>query len=155
MPSPDDDMTEALLAIRSTNPASGAAREKLFELVYPELKRLAQRIMRGERTGHTLSPTDVVHDVFVRLIDAKHIEATDRGHFLAIAGRVMRQVLVDYARRRNAAKRGGGAISFTLSLPADAAAASEHGLIEINEALDRLAMVDPRAASVAEARLFG
>lgn len=154
-PQSDESLTDVLLAIRSQEPVSAEARRKLFERVYPELRRLAGRVMRSERTGHTLSPTDVVHDVFLRLVDAQRIEPRDRSHFLAIAGRVMRHVLVDYARRRNAAKRSGGGRSVTLNLCIDPAAQSEHGVMEIHDALDCLARVDPRAAAVAEARLFG
>lgn len=154
-PQSDESLTDVLLAIRSQDPASAEARRKLFERVYPELRRLAGQVMRSERTGHTLSPTDVVHDAFLRLVDAERIEPRDRSHFLAIAARVMRHVLVDYARRRNAAKRGGRGRSVTLNLCIDPAAQSEHGVMEIHDALGCLARVDPRAAEVAEARLFG
>jgi RNA polymerase sigma factor (TIGR02999 family) len=111
--------------------------------------------MRRERDNHTLQPTAVVHEVFLRLVDQQRIDWQDRAHFLGIAARVMRRILVEHARKRDAAKRGGDVNVVTLDealVPTDDPAV---GLLAVDEVLTRLADVDPRSADVAELRIFG
>lgn len=124
-------------------------------MLYPELRRIAGRLMRSERGGHTLQPTAVVHEAFMRLVDAQTIEWQDRAHFLGIAARVMRRILIEHARRRGAAKRGGGVDRLTLdeaAVPGDDASV---GLLDLDDVLTRFAEVDDRGARVAELRIFG
>ena len=132
----------------------GAARDELLVVVYQELRRLARRHMRRERAGHTLQTTAVVHEAFLRLADSD-VPWQDRAHFFAVAAGQMRRVLVDHARARASAKRGGGALRLPLD-EALAAPARHHGeLLDIDEALVRLAERDPRKSRVVELHFFG
>jgi RNA polymerase sigma factor (TIGR02999 family) len=144
-------ITQILIESRA-NDASTSAR--LAEALYPELRRLAASLMRRERRHHTLQPTALVSEAFVRLVDQTSIAWTDRAHFLGVAARVMRQVLVDHARRHAAAKRGGHLKQVTLD---DRVGGGQHpvDILVVNDALDRLAANDPRAARVVEMRVFG
>jgi len=132
------------------------AADRLMELVYAELHRIAAREMRREHGQHTLQTTAVVHEAYVRIIKSEPIDWQDRAHFYAVAAQQLRRVLVDHARRQYSEKRGGGI--FPLSLwesdgPA-AIAINEH-VLAVNEALTRLETLDPRAAKVVELRFFG
>jgi RNA polymerase sigma-70 factor, ECF subfamily len=129
--------------------------DQLFEHLYGELHRLAGSCMRSERAGHTLQPTALVHEAYVKLSAAQGGGYADRTHFLAIASRVMRQVLVDHARARGAAKRGGGATRITLDESALAIGGGEPEILEIDMALEKLAREDQDAAGVAVLRFFG
>ena len=102
---PPTDLARLLTEARHGEPA---ALEAVFEATYAELRRIAASLMRRERPDHTLQPTELVHDVWCKLVDQSRIEWTDRAHFLNIAARAMRQILVDHARNRAYAKRGGG-----------------------------------------------
>jgi RNA polymerase sigma factor (TIGR02999 family) len=130
--------------------------ERLWELVYPELRRRARSICQGERPDHTLSATAVVNETYVRLSTRAPHEWTDRSHFYAVAASIMRHVLIDHARARTAGKRGGGAFKETLdesvfpALPNDDA-----GLLAAGEALEQLAAQHERAALVVSLRVFG
>src|SRR6476619_2450595 len=106
-PSPEDSeaITEALYAVRNGAPD---AMDRLAPLVYEQLRRIAHRQLRAEPTGHTLSTTALVHEAYLRLVDQTRAEWQDRGHFFAVASGAMRRILVDYARRYRAARRGGG-----------------------------------------------
>lgn len=130
-----------------------AARERLVPIVYEELRRLAHHYMRGERTGHTLQTTALVNEAYVRLTGIKGLQWRDRAHFFAMAGTLMRRVLVDYARHRGRDKRGAG-ISVT-SLD-DQAVTSERSvdIVALDEALERLATVDPQQSRIVELRFF-
>ena len=97
------------------------AMDRLFPLVYEELRRLAHAQLRRERPGHTLGTTGLVHETYVRLVDQTRVEWRDRGHFLVVAAWAMRRILVDYARRNRAARRGGGSVRFTLDADVPAA----------------------------------
>ena len=144
----------ALTALLRRQQDDEAAAAAVWSLVYDDLRAVAARAMRRERSNHTLQPTALVHEAYVRLLGAD-ADWTDRAHFLGVAARVMRQILVDHARRKNADKRGGAAHAVTFDeglLSSDNAAVQ---LVELNQALDRFAQVDPRAAQVAELRLFG
>lgn len=147
--------TQLLIDLRRGGDTGERATAALTELLYPELRQLASRLMRRERENHTLQPTAVVHEVFLRLVDQQRIDWQDRAHFLGIAARVMRRILVEHARKRGAAKRGGDVNVVTLDealVPTDDPAV---GLLAVDEVLTRLADVDPRSADVAELRIFG
>ncbi|HEY7481850.1 MAG TPA: sigma-70 family RNA polymerase sigma factor [Gemmatimonadales bacterium] len=148
----DHDVTDLLLAWRE---GDADASERLFPLVYHELHRIAQRQLRGERAGHTLETTGLVHEAFLRLVDQNRTQWLDRGHFFAVAARVMRRVLIDYARRRAAGKRGHGYRQVDLdegSLPLEE---RPQLLLALDEALTRLGAEDERIARVVECRFFG
>ncbi len=146
-------ITSVLLDTRS--PQGGLASEQLAEALYPELRRLAGSLMRRERADHTLQPTALVGEAFIRLVDQTKTDWKDRAHFLGIAARVMRQVLVDHARRHAAAKRGAGVQRVTFDDAVDARGERAADLLVINDALDRLAALDERGARVVEMRVFG
>jgi len=129
------------------------ARGRLVPIVYDELRELAAVHLRGERTGHTLQPTALVHEAFLRLFGNIGSGWENRAHFFGAAGEAMRRVLVDYARRRNATKRGGGVRRAALL---DQAAADIHvtRILAVDEALDRLAVQDERKRKLVELRFF-
>jgi RNA polymerase sigma factor (TIGR02999 family) len=134
---------------------SAEAVDRLLPLVYDELRRIAHRQLRAERTDHTLSTTALVHEAYVKLVDQTRVQWADRAHFFAIASRAMRRILVDYARKRQAAKRGAGVRPLTLE---DAVAMTEERadtLLAVDEALTRLAELDERLGRVVECRFFG
>jgi RNA polymerase sigma factor (TIGR02999 family) len=144
-------VTDLLLQVRQ---GDAGAMDRLFPLVYEELKRIAHVRLRHERPGHTLDTTGLVHETYVRLVDQTRVEWRDRSHFLLAAAWAMRRILVDYARRNRAARRGGGQVRLTLD---DDAPAAERGemLLALDEALERLAALDPRLGRVVECRYFG
>lgn len=133
-----------------------AAFDKLTRLVYDELRRIAHRYMQQERDGHTLQTTALVNEAYVRLAGRQQIEWQNRAHFFAVTAQVMRHVLIDHARRRNYAKRGGEAQQVSL---ADAEQVMTHvraaELVALDEALDELSRIDPRKSRVVELRYFG
>lgn len=132
-----------------------AARDELIPLVHDELHRIAFRYMAGERASHTLQPTALVNEAYLRLIDVQRVRWTDRTHFLAVSARLMRRVLVDFARARRSQKRGGGVdmVTFDEELPVlDESAA---GVVALDEALQTLAAFDERKSRVIELRFFG
>ncbi len=147
--------TRLLLVLREGGSSGEEATERLAELLYPELRRIAGRLMRGERRGHTLQPTAVVHEAFMRLVDAQTIDWQDRAHFLGIAARVMRRILIEHARRHGAAKRGGGEDRVTLDEAVVSNPERSVGLLDLDDVLTRFAQVDNRGARVAELRIFG
>lgn len=145
----------ALLQAHATGEAE--ALERLLALVYDELRRVARGRLRRE-PGHTLAPTELVHQALLKLVPLDRIEWQDRAHFFAIASRAMRNVLIDHAERRRTAKRGGG----VGALPLEAAASTPESrgidlddLIALGRALERLEQLDPRQARVVECRYFG
>ena len=132
------------------------ARGELVSLVYDELRRVASRLMRRERTDHTLSPTAVVHEAVIRLLgDAVFDRAADRNFVLASAARAMREVLIDHARRRAAGRRGGGRRRVPLDAVADYFEGQGLDIVAVHEALDRLAELNGRQAQVMTLRYFG
>jgi RNA polymerase sigma factor (TIGR02999 family) len=132
-----------------------AALEKLTPLVYDELRRIAHRYVRRERAGHTLQTTALVNEAYVRLAGRQKIEWQDRSHFFAVTANVMRHILIDHARRRHYAKRGGDAQHVALD-EADAMSHQRaHELVALDEALEELAKLDPRKSQVVELRYFG
>jgi len=129
--------------------------DAVFPLVYGELRRIAHSHLGRERAGHTLSTTDLVHEAYVRLADQTGIPITERPRFLMIAATAMRRVLIDYARRHQAAKRGAGGERVSLHEEILAADESSDTLLALDEALTRLAGIDERMAKVVECRYFG
>jgi RNA polymerase sigma-70 factor, ECF subfamily len=148
------DVTKLLGAIRD---GDRSALERLIPLVYGELRSLAGHYLRRERSDHTLQPTALVHEVYMRL--AGHLESheadwRDRAHFFGVAARVMRQVLVDYARAHQAAKRGAGQVRVTLSEVSSFVDDQTIDLVALELALTRLAVLDPDQARLVELRFF-
>jgi RNA polymerase sigma factor (TIGR02999 family) len=130
------------------------ALDRLTPLVYEELRQLATRYMRRERPGHTLQTTALIHEAYLRLIDANDVNWQSRAHFFAIAAKLMRRILVEHARRRDAHKRGGSVIRLPLDETLAVADETDVDLLAIDEALNRLAAVDPQQARVVELRFF-
>ena len=130
------------------------AFEQLIPIVHDELRRLARRQMRGERPGHTLQPTALVHEAYLRLVDARNIPWKDRTHFFAIAARSMRHILVEFARSRQFQKRGGGAEILVLDADLVGHERSKD-VVALDDALQALAALDARKAQVVELRFFG
>jgi RNA polymerase sigma-70 factor, ECF subfamily len=141
--------------LRAWSDGNEAALEELLPLVEAELRRLAQIYMARERRGHTLQVTALVNEAFMRLVDAQGLRWQDRAHFLGIAARLMRRVLVDHARARGYQKRGGAAQRVTLTDALAVAQDPSLNLIDLDRALDALAAVDARKAKVVELRFFG
>ena len=131
------------------------ALDRLMPLVYDELRQLARRYMRRERAGHTLQTTAVINEAYLRLVDQQNVRWQNRAHFFAIAAHVMRRILIDYARRRRYAKRGGGAPHVSLDEVAVLSEERAADLIALDEALDSLASIDPQQSRVVELRFFG
>jgi RNA polymerase sigma-70 factor, ECF subfamily len=144
-------ITDLLLQIRGGSPE---AMDQLFQAVYGELRRIAGRQLQGERPGHTLGTTGVVHETYLKLADQTRVQWQDRSHFYKVAAVAMRRILVDYARRHRAKRRGGEAQRVTLDENATAAERGET-LLALDEALERLAGLNPRLSQVVECRYFG
>ena len=147
----DHDVTDLLQAHAAGDPA---ALDRVFPQVYDELRRIARGRLTRERAGHTLGATELVHEAFFRLVRLDRIDWRGRAHFLAIASRAMRQVLLDHAERRDADKRGGGALAVTLERVPIAQEAESDELVALCEALARLEALEPRQARVVECRFF-
>jgi RNA polymerase sigma factor (TIGR02999 family) len=148
------ELTRSLLAIQADEVTDPAAAKRVFELVYDELRRLASGLMRGERVDHTLQSTALVHEAYVRLVDDTLVEWENRAHFFRIAAQAMRRILVDHARRRAAAKRGGGWDRITLDERLGVAAPPDIEILQLEEALTQLGEMDARMARVVELRVF-
>ena len=132
-----------------------SALNELSELLYEDLHHLAQKYLRKERPDHTLQATALVHEAYLQLHDLRHLDWKSRSHFIGVVAQVMRHVLVDHARARAAQKRGGDPLKLPISRAEKLAAKSEVDLIELNDALDRLATESPRKAKVVELHYFG
>jgi RNA polymerase sigma factor (TIGR02999 family) len=145
-------VTELLLRWREGN---DEARERLMALVYDELRRKAAAYLRRERAGHTLQPTALVHEAYLRLIDQDRVAWQNRAHFLAIAAAMMRRVLMDHGRRQKARKRGGTGARVTLDEGLAPSVPRELDLMALDEALDALAALDEQKARIVELRAFG
>jgi RNA polymerase sigma factor (TIGR02999 family) len=152
---PESDTTQITGLLRALPTDDGAALERLFPIVYEELRRVARRQLRRVASGHTLSTTALVHEAYMRLLGGMPATLNDRAHFLAVAGRAMRQVLTEYARRHQAAKRGGGWQRVELDESRIAVDAQADTLIALDTALARLAVMDARLSRVVECRFFG
>jgi RNA polymerase sigma factor (TIGR02999 family) len=148
----DAGVTAALRAWRS---GDARAQEELMRLVYPELHRKAERLLARERSSHTLQPTALISELYLRLVDQRQAEWQDRAHFFAIAARLMRRVLLDHGRRHTADKRGGSARALPLDVVGELPADAPGELAALDEALAELAALDATAAAVVELRFFG
>jgi RNA polymerase sigma factor (TIGR02999 family) len=156
MSEPRETVTSLLVRLRGADDATRSeALQQVLELLYPELRRLAARLMRRERPGHTLQPTALVHEAFLELVDDSAVDWQGRSHFLGVAARVMRRVLVDHARRRRANKRGGGLAQVTLDEALAGGPDRALDVLELDEILERFASLDARGARVVEMRVFG
>ena len=131
-----------------------AALDKLYPLVYEELRRLARSYMRREPKGHTLQTTALINEAYVRLVDQQQVHWQNRSHFFAISAQIMRRILVDHARRYLHAKRGGGARKISLDEVMIVAKERSEEVLMLDEALATLARVDPRRCQVVELRYF-
>jgi RNA polymerase sigma factor (TIGR02999 family) len=154
-----DSPTEVTAILRrlgeaSRESAKDADLARLLEITYAELRSIAGALMRRERAGHTLQPTAVVHEAFLKLVGSAPPRLNDRTHFLAVAARAMRQVLVDHARRHLAERRGGGMQRITLDEALSPQLDRELMVLDLDRLLDAFATLDPRAAQVVEMRVF-
>lgn len=151
-PPPSDPVTRLL---RARAAGEAGAESALLSLIYDELRQLARRQLAGERGGHTLTPTALVHEAWLRLSARQDADSRDRAQFYALAARRMRQVLIDYARQHKAEKRGGGVSPVTLSAADAVAGDSEVDALALGQALQQLECHDARKAQVVELRYFG
>jgi RNA polymerase sigma factor (TIGR02999 family) len=145
------EVTETLALWKDGDPE---ALNRLMPIVYRELRRLASSFLRREYRYQTLQTTALVHEAYLRLVDQTHTDWKDRAHFFGVAAQLMRRILVDHARTHLAGKRGGGALA--VSLDEDLARVNERGvdLLALDEALERLAAMDPRQTKIVEMRYF-
>jgi RNA polymerase sigma factor (TIGR02999 family) len=150
-PSPND-VTQLLVAWGN---GDQAARDQLMPLVYAELHRLAHRHLKKERPGHTLQTSALVNEAFVRLVDQRDVHWQSRAHFFGIAAQMMRRILVDYARKRRFAKRGGHQLQVSLNEEVIAAKQRSAEVVLLDDALTQLAAVDERKSKVVELKFFG
>lgn len=150
VPDEDSDFDAALAAFRAREPG---AEERLLPLVYEELRGIAGRHFRDQPAGHTLQPTVLVHDAFLRLTSSRNRDWNDRAHLLAVAARAMRQVLVSHARERGAQKRAGNRTRLTLQ--PGTVLEGEVDVLQLEDLLERLASLSERQARIVELRVFG
>jgi len=140
--------------VREVSQGRRDALDQLVPIVYDELRRIAHGQLRRERSGHTLNTTALVHEAYLRLLNVHQVQWLDRAHFFATAARVMRRVLIDYARARQRQKRGGGAVQVSLTDAVDLPNAQTNDLLELDEALTRLEALGERQYRVVECRCF-
>jgi RNA polymerase sigma factor (TIGR02999 family) len=145
------EITDLLLQVRRSDPD---AMDRLFHAVYGDLRRIARRQLRGERPGHTLGTTGLIHETYLKLAGQTRVQWQDRAHFYRVAACAMRRILVDYARRHRAQRRGGELHRITLDEEATTAERADT-LIGLDEALERLAGLNQRLSQVVECRYFG
>lgn len=153
----DLDQAETTRLLRDWAEGDRAALDILAPRLYKELRRVAGNLMQAEQGGRTLTATALVHEAYLRLVDVSRVEVEHRAHFLGLAAKVMRQILLDKARRRHAAKRGDGAVRVDLDAVAELVAdhVRDRALVALDDALEELARVDQRRARVVEMRYFG
>lgn len=152
MPAIPQEITQLLM---NWSQGDKAALDQLVPLVYPELRRLAKRHMRREAPGHTLETSALINEAYLKLVDQQNVEWQNRAHFFAVAAQVMRHILVDHARTRNYAKRGGGATKLPLDEATALTAQRAAELIALDDALKDLSALDPRRSQIIELRFFG
>ncbi|HEV8140491.1 MAG TPA: sigma-70 family RNA polymerase sigma factor [Pyrinomonadaceae bacterium] len=141
--------------LRKWSEGDDRALEELTPLVYDELHRLAHQHMRREKAGHILQTSALINEAYLRLVDQSHTQWEDRAHFFGIAARLMRQILVDEARKRNSAKRGGSLIQVPLDEVENLAHQQAENVVAIDDALHRLEAIDVRQSQIVELRFFG
>lgn len=149
------DCSETTQLLRAWAAGDQAALEKLTPRVYDELRRIAGHFMKEERPGRTIQTTALVHEAYLKLIDITNVDWQHRAHFFAISAQIMRRILLDRARKRVAAKRGGAAPRLRLDEVPDVGAGRAREIILLDDALNELAKIDPRKAEVIELRFFG
>ena len=147
-----EDVTQILQEVSGGNREAPA---RLMPLVYDELRRLADHYLRQERPDHTLQPTALVHEAYLKLIDQTRVDWQNRAHFFGVAAQLMRRILVDHARRHQAEKRGGFRQKLTLDEAVDYSHTRDVDLVKLDEALTALAQFDARQSRVVELRFFG
>ena len=150
--SEEQDVTKVL---RELSEGDRDAPARLMPLVYNELRKLSQGYLLGERPDHTLQATALVHEAYIRLVDWENVSWQNRAHFFAAAAQVMRRILVDYARERNAQKRGGGVTKLSLDEAISFAPEREVDLVALDDALQSLALLDDEQSRIVELRFFG
>ena len=141
--------------LASWRTGDSGAEAALLDAVYGDLHRKAAVLLRGERHGHTLQPTALVHEAYLRLVDQRHVDWQDRAHFYAIAARSMRRVLLDHARKRQTEKRGPGSKALSLDDAGELARERPEDLLRLDDALAELQRADPAAAHLVELKFFG
>jgi RNA polymerase sigma factor (TIGR02999 family) len=146
---------EVTQLLRAWGQGDEAALEKLTPLVYEDLRRTAHRYMTRQRAGHTLQTTALINEVYLRLVDARHISWQDRAHFLAVCARLMRRVLTDFARSRAYLKRGGDSPRLALDEALAVSYEAPADLVALDDGLNALTEFDPRKSQVVELRFFG
>jgi RNA polymerase sigma factor (TIGR02999 family) len=150
----DPRVQDVTALLRSWREGDAAALDHLIPLVHNELRRVARARFRQEHPGHTLQATALVHEVYLRLMDVDHLTVNDRTHFFAVASRLMRQILVDHARRKRAQKRGAGVTLVSLGEVGPAAETPIVDVLALDEALEALSLRDVRQCHVVELRFF-
>jgi RNA polymerase sigma-70 factor (ECF subfamily) len=152
MDSAPEDVTILLAELTKGNER---AASQLIPLVYDELRRLAGRYMRRERSDHTLQATELVHEAYLKLVEQRSVDWQGRAHFLGIAAQIMRRILIDHARGHLREKRGGGQEAVPLDEALVFSPEQSHELMKLDESLDRLTALDPRQGKIVELRFFG
>ena len=151
MPRTPQNVTQLLIA---WNGGDKQALDKLLPVVYDELRRQAARYLRRERPGHTLQTTALIHEAYLRLIDQKSVQWQNRAQFFGIAAQMMRRILVDHARTKHRAKRGGSDVRVSLTDATSVTKDPDLNLVELDEALNRLEKIDPQQSKIVELRFF-
>lgn len=151
----DDLKNRVRTALQSISDEIGGGSDSLFERVYDELRGLASGYLRRERRDHTLQPTALVHEAYMRIKGGANLKAENAAHFRALAARIMRQLLIEHARSKGAAKRGGGGDRVTLVTELTPDRKSGIDFMELEEALEQLRAIDPRLVDVVELRFYG
>ncbi len=148
-------MSEVTQLLRDWSAGRPEARDELVGLVYGPLRAIAERHLHRERDGHTLQPTALVNELYLRLVEQRRVDWQDRTHFFAVAAQVTRRILVDHARRRKSEKRGGGLEPVTIGAALDVAAQESLDVVSLDAALESLAAVFPQQAKIVELRFYG
>jgi RNA polymerase sigma factor (TIGR02999 family) len=151
-PSPTNDVTQLLIQLTEGN---RAVHDNLLPLIYDELRSLAANYLRRERSGHTLQPTALVHEAYLRLVDQTQVQWQNRAHFFGVAAQMMRRILVDHARGHNAGKRGSDFQKLSLDENIDVSGERATDLVALDDALKALAEIDEQKSRIVELRFFG
>jgi RNA polymerase sigma-70 factor, ECF subfamily len=148
------ELSDVTILLRRVGAGDVTAPEELLPLVYGELRKLAQGYLRQERTGHTLQATALVHEAYIRLVDWEKVTWQNKAHFFSVAASVMRNILVDHARSKNAQKRGFG-LTIALDEAVGLSSSREIDLVRLDDALESLKAIDPLQEKIVELRFFG
>jgi RNA polymerase sigma-70 factor, ECF subfamily len=155
MPTDNPKAENVTLLLKQMSSGNQDVIAQLVPMLYNELRRLAGHYLRAERPNHTLQPTALVHEAYLRLIEQNEVEWKNRGHFFAVAAQQMRRILVDYARSHRAAKRGGSTPKIPLDLVVAQSPLKAGDIVELDQVLARLSSIDPQQSRVVELRVFG